>query len=356
MSPLIPVREDLVSHLRYDSPQIPAEVRLNSNESPLAPPPGWAEAFEAEVARVEANRYPDPDAAALRAAIGALHGVCEKEVFCANGSNEVVQCLLLAFGGPGRRAALFEPTYALHRLIATVSGTTIVAAKRNERFEVDLDRAQRLFEEHRPELTFLCSPNNPTANADPLEVIAAMVHAVPGLLVVDEAYGELAPTSATSLRRKPGSEGLAVVRTFSKAWALAAARLGYVIAAPEVIEACRAVALPYHLSAYTQAAGIVSLRFAQAMSERVAVMIEERERVAAGLEALPVELWPSDANFILFRPKLAHGARVFGDLVERSVLVRDFSRSEDLSGCLRVTIGTRAENDRFLSALEECLS
>jgi histidinol-phosphate aminotransferase len=355
VSPLVSRRDDLMSLEGYHSPQVAADVRLNTNESPLPPPPAWPDAFAAEIARVDANRYPDREAVALRRALAELHGVDETEVFCANGSNEVLQCLLLAYGGPGRCVAVFEPTYALHSFIARLTGTPVVSGSRNERFEVEFDTAKALLAEHRPTITFLCSPNNPTGNADPADLVEQVLAVAPGLVVVDEAYGQFAPASATRFRGRPGTEGLIVVRTFSKTWALAAARLGYLLADPAVVEACEAVALPYHLSAYTQAAGLAALRFRAEMEERVALVSEERGRVAAALAGLAVETWPSDANFILFRPKTHGASAVWRGLVDRSVLIRDVSARPELADCLRVTIGTRAENDRFLSALEECL-
>jgi histidinol-phosphate aminotransferase len=356
MSPLIGRREDLGSLEGYHSPQVRAEVRLNTNESPLAPPAGWADAFSREIATIEANRYPDRSARELRAAIAALHGVEETEVFCANGSNEVLQCLLLAFGGPARLAATFEPTYALHRFIAALTGTPVVSAPRDDRFAVDFDAAKALLTEQPPHLTFLCSPNNPTGNADPIELVERLLGIVPGLLVVDEAYGQFAPASSTALRALPEGEALVVVRTFSKTWALAAARLGYLLADEQVVSACESVALPYHLSAFTQAAGRCALRFGDEMEARVAYIAEERGRVAAGLSGMAVEQWPSDANFILFRPLAKPADAVWRALLERSVLVRDFSSRAELPGCLRVTIGTAEENDRFLAALAEALT
>jgi histidinol-phosphate aminotransferase len=355
MSPLVARRDDLMALEGYHSPQVATEVRLNTNESPTAPPPGWAEAFAREIARIDPNRYPDREATELRAALATQHGVDPAEVFCANGSNEVLQCLLLAFGGPGRSVATFEPTYALHRFIAQLTGTPVVSGSRNERFEVVFDDVKTLLSEHKPVITFLCSPNNPTGNADPIGLVEQVVGVAPGLVVVDEAYGQFAPESATGLRSIAGGDGLVVVRTFSKTWALAAARLGYLLAHPDVVAACEAVALPYHLSAFTQAAGLAALRFEPEMQERVAMLREERGRVAAALGALPVETWPSDANFILFRPTPRSAGEVWQGLVDRSVLIRDVSGRPELAGCLRVTIGTPAENDRFLRALEECL-
>jgi histidinol-phosphate aminotransferase len=352
MSPLVARRADLAALEGYHSPQVAAEVRLNTNESPLPPPPGWAEAFAEEIARIAPNRYPDREARALRQALADLHGVAPTEVFCANGSNEVLQCLLLAFGGPGRVAVTFEPTYALHRFIARVTGTAVQSAPRDAHFGVDLATATALLAEARPAITFLCSPNNPTANADPPELVDQLVAVAPGLVVLDEAYGQFAPTPTA---RRPGDDGLVVVRTFSKTWALAAARLGYLLAHPEVVAACDAVALPYHLSAYTQAAGLCAVRFRAEMEARVAQVVAERERLAAGLGSLDVEQWPSQANFILFRPRSRPAGEVWRDLLAQSVLVRDVSGRPELAGCLRVTVGTAAENERFLDALAGCL-
>jgi histidinol-phosphate aminotransferase len=356
MSPLISRRDDLDSLAGYHSPQVPVEVRLNTNESPLGPPAGWAAAFAEEIRGIEANRYPDRSAYELRAALGELHGLGPERIFCANGSNEVLQCLLLAYGGPGRLAATFEPTYALHRFIAALTGTPVVSAPRDERFSVDFDSAKELLGEHAPAVTFLCSPNNPTGNADPIDLVERILGIAPGLLVVDEAYGQFAPASAAALQSLAEGDGLVVVRTFSKTWALAAARLGYLLADPEVVSACESVALPYHLSAFTQAAGRCALRFFDEMEARVAYIAEERGRVATALSGLDVEQWPSDANFILFRPRGKPADVVWRALLERSVLVRDFSARPELPGCLRVSIGTAEENDRFLVALSEALT
>ncbi len=204
-----------------------------------------------------------------------------------------------------------------------------------------------------PVITFLCSPNNPTGRAEPPEVVARVLDLAPGLVVVDEAYGQFAPWSALDLAvgDAPGSERLVVVRTFSKTWSMAACRLGYLVADPAVVAACASVALPYHLDAVKQAAGRLALRYVDAMEERAALITEERGRIAAALAELEVESWPSDANFILFRPTRRAATEVWQALLERSVLVRDCSAWPGLDECLRVTVGTPEENDRFLEAL-----
>jgi histidinol-phosphate aminotransferase len=332
-------------------------VRLNTNESPLAPPPEWLDAFRAGLAALDFNRYPDRRATELRQALADSHGVRPDQIFCANGSNEVLQSLLLAYGGPGRVVSLFEPTYTLHRHIARITGTEVAAGSRTDEFALDLDEVARVVGAHHPVLTFLCSPNNPTGRAESVDQIQAVVDITPGLVVVDEAYGEFAASSALGLVQGGGvgSERVVVVRTFSKTWSLAGLRLGYLVGPTEVVEACEMVALPYHLDAAKQLAGRLALQFVDAMETRVAMLTEERGRIAAALADLPVETWPSDANFILFRPTGRKAREVWGSLLDASVLVRDCSEWPGLAGCLRVTVGLPTENDRFLAALSESL-
>ena len=338
----------------YHSPQVDVAVRLNTNECPEPPPQAFLDELASEAARLEANRYPDREARDLRHAIARHHGLALVQTFCGNGSNEVLQCLLLAFGGPGRSALVFEPTYALHSHICRLTGTEVISEGRDDRFAVDPDSARALIDEHRPDVVFLCSPNNPTGNSEPRSTVESIAESAPGLVVVDEAYAQFSPWSAVELL--PAFGNLAVVRTFSKTWALAALRLGYLLADPAIVEACSSVALPYHLDTFKQRAGVAALRYEQAMRERVARLVEQRGSVTSGLANLPVELWPSDANFVLFRPRTRTADEVWHGLVERSVLVRDVSGFPGLEGCLRVTIGTADENALFLEALGEVLA
>jgi histidinol-phosphate aminotransferase len=354
VSAVPPVRPDLQLSEGYHSPQVSAAVRLNTNESPFAPPDAWREELLSGLAEISFHRYPDRPATALRQAVADLHGVTPDEVFCANGSNEVLQSVLLAFGGPGRRALVFEPTYALHSHIARITGTTVVEGGRDDDFLIDPRHAVELLVARQPDVTFLCSPNNPTGRAEPPETVAAVSGAAPGLVIVDEAYGQFAPWSALALRG-PSHPGLVVTRTFSKTWAMAGARLGYLVADPAVVAACESVVLPYHLSAQTQVAGLVALRHGAEMEARVARISEERGRVAAALGDLPVDSWPSDANFILFRPQDREADDVWQALLDHSILIRNCASWDGLRGCLRVTIGTAEENDRFLHALKEIL-
>ncbi|MGD0983089.1 MAG: histidinol-phosphate transaminase [Acidimicrobiales bacterium] len=356
-----PDRREIALRPGYHSPQVEVDVRLNTNEAPEPPPAAFLEALALELRSLSLNRYPDREATALRAALASHHGVDPAQVFCANGSNEAIQCLLLAYGGPGHPAVVFEPTYALHSHIARLTGTPLVAGQRDGAFAVDpaevartVQAAARQHGQASPAVTFLCSPNNPTGGVETAASVRSVLALVPGILVVDEAYGQFAPWSALDLL---GSEPrLVVVRTFSKTWAMAGLRLGYAIADPGVVACLSNVALPYHLDALKQIAGRLAIGFDQEMRDRVAAIVEERGRVAEALAGLSVEVWPSSANFILFRVSPRVGSQVWMGLLDRSVLIRDVSDWPGLDGCLRVTIGTRSENDRFLSALGEVLS
>ncbi len=357
-----PVRDDLRELAGYHSPQVEVEVRLNTNEAPEPPPPAFGEAVAAAARDLAWHRYPDRSATELRAAIGALYGGMGPErVFCANGSNEVLQTVLLTFAGPGRRTLTFEPTYALHGHLSRITGSEVVAVDRNPDFALDPLDAAEAVRRVEPAVTFLCSPNNPTGMVEPAETIEAVLAAVAetgGLLVVDEAYGEFAPRSAVELLAD--DRPLVVTKTYSKTWAMAAARLGYLLGPAWLVEKLELVVLPYHLDALKQAAGLAALDFVDEMTARVATIVEERGRIEAALSDLGAEVWPSGANFVLFRPPPAgpgaeDGQAVWQSLVDRSVLVRNTASWDHLDGCLRVTVGTAAENGRFLTALADIL-
>ena len=348
-----PVRDDLALHPGYHSPQVDVDVRLNTNEAPEPPPPGFRDALADELARIEWHRYPDRSALALREAIGEQHGVGPAQVFVANGSNEVLQTICLTYGGPGRSAATFEPTYALHSHIPKITNTPVVSGRRSDDFTLDLDEVRRVLGDHEPTITFLCSPNNPTGMIETEQTVRAVAELAPGLLVVDEAYGQFAPWSALEL--VDDERPIVVTRTYSKTWSMAAARLGYLIGPSWLVDELFEVALPYHLDTFKQAAGRVALRFEQEMRDRVATLVEERGRVSDALGQLPATVWPSAANFILFRPETVDGDEVWKRLLDRSVLVRNCASWPGLDGCLRITLGTPAENDRFLDALTTVL-
>lgn len=356
------VRNDLALMAGYHSPQLDVAVRLNTNEAPEPPPQEFTATLAEAITSIDWNRYPDREARTLREAIAAAEGhlvaggLSLPQVFAANGSNEVIQSVCLAYGGAGRRVATFEPTYALHSHIARVTGAEVAEGERDPEFRLDLGEVERVVSEQRPAVTFLCSPNNPTGGVDSPEEVAEvleLVESVGGLLVVDEAYGQFAPSSALELVGE--DRPLVVTRTFSKTWSAAALRLGYLVGPTWVVEELHKVVLPYHLDTLKQLAGTVALGFARQMEQRVAHLVEERGRVAAALGAMPVRQWPSGANFILFRPETVPGEEAWAELVERGVLVRDCSSWPRLAGCLRVTLGTPDENDAFLNALGEVL-
>lgn len=346
------IRDDLAALEGYHSPQVDVDVRLNTNEAPGPPPAGFTEAVVSATRSIEWHRYPDRAATELRTAIGGLHNLPAEQIFCANGSNEVLQTILLTFAGPGRSVLTFEPTYALHGHIARLTGASTIEGQRGAGFALDAADAVSLVELHRPAVTFLCSPNNPTGVVESEQTVRAVldaVHAVDGLLVVDEAYGQFAPWSAIELLSDDNS--LVVTRTYSKTWAMAGARLGYLLGPTWLIDDLEKVVLPYHLDSMKQAAGLVALDFLNEMDARVAAVVEERGRLEAALLELGAEVWPSGANFILFRPPGGDGDAVWQRLLDHSVLVRNTASWEHLDGCLRVTIGTTADNDRFLAAL-----
>lgn len=341
----------------YHSPQVDVQVRLNTNESPDAPPEGFSAALAERLARVDWNRYPSRSAGELRAGIAELHGASQQNVFAANGSNEVIQTLLLTYAGPGRRVGLFTPTYALHAHIARVVGSEVVTAPRGRDFRVGAAEAARFAVAEQPDVLFLCSPNNPTGTVEDPGTLLACLEAVAGyggLLVTDEAYIQFTgrePGSFSAIDLLAEDVPLVVCRTFSKAWALAAVRLGYALAPERITDELHKVVLPYHLDVMTQEIGLLCLADAAAADRRAAGIVAERRRLAERLAELPVQQWPSGANFILFRPSERDGAAVWRELVDRSVLVRDCSSWEGLDGCLRVTVGTPVENTRFLEAL-----
>jgi histidinol-phosphate aminotransferase len=347
-------RDDLRALDGYHSAQVDVPVRLNTNESPYEPPAvfmtRWLDALRAS----SFNRYPDRGAHALRARLGAFLDQPPARLFCANGSNEVLQTLLLTYGGPGRAAAMFEPTYALHSHIARLTATDVVTGERESDFSIDVEAARDLLATARPSIVFVCSPNNPTGTVESratLEALADVTADAGALLVVDEAYGEFAPWSATELVDE--ARPLVVVRTYSKVWSLAAIRLGFAVGPTWVIEELEKVVLPYALSLPTQLAGEIALDYRDDMDTRVAALVEERGRLFAALADIPgLEVYPSGANFLLVRiDGDAHAT--WQALLDRGVLVRDFSRWPRVEGCLRVTVGTPAENDALLRALQE---
>ena len=346
-------RPDLAGVAPYVSPQLPARVRLNTNESPYPPPRAVVAEALGALSHAALNRYPNRGATPLYDALARHTSWPREGLWVANGSNEVFLHLFLAFGGPGRTSITFEPTYSLHTLVARIAGTRTITRGRADGWAVDLGDARAALEAERPEIVVLCSPNNPTGTLEPLDALCDLASRAPGLVVVDEAYAEFAEPSSSAAGILSEHPNVVVVRTFSKAWGLAGVRLGYLLAAPEVIAEMATVRLPYHLSAPTQAFGLAALAHAPEAAEAARAVMQERDRVITELTGLGLETWPSHANFVLFEVKDADA--VWRGLLERGVLVRSYGGQPGLEGCLRVTAGLPGESDEFLSALAEVL-
>ncbi|MFV0374216.1 histidinol-phosphate transaminase [Microbacterium sp.] len=347
----LPLRDDLRGLTPYGAPQALLPVTLNVNENTHPVPREVAADILDAVAQAlqDVNRYPDREFTTLREGFADYlgHGLSPSQIWAANGSNEVLQHLLLAFAGPGRTAFSFAPTYSMYPLLTGATGATYVAGTREADYTLDPERAAAQVADVQPDVVFLCAPNNPTGTAASLEVIAAVYDAAPGVVIVDEAYQEFAPRDAPSaLTLLPGRERLVVSRTMSKAFAFAGARVGYLAADPAVIDALRLVRLPYHLSALTQAAASAALRHAATMLGMVDAIIGERDRISATLEALGYTPAPSSTNFVLFSG-VDDPARTWQQLYDRGILIRDVG----IPHSLRVTAGTAQETTAFLDAL-----
>jgi histidinol-phosphate aminotransferase len=352
----LPLREELRGIEPYGAPQLDVPVALNVNENPYPP----SEAVVADVAAAVAeatrtlNRYPDREFTALREDLAAYlgHGVTPEQVWAANGSNEVMLQILQAFGGPGRTAVSFAPTYSMYPEYARDAMTGWVVGHREADFSLDVDHAVAVIEEHRPSVVLLPSPNNPTGTALPPATVTAVCRAAgDGVVVIDEAYGEFRRAGTPSaLEVLPQTPNLIVSRTMSKAFALAGARLGYLAASSEITDALRVVRLPYHLSAVTQAVARVALRHADELLARVEDLRAERDRTVTWLRGQGLEVADSDANYVLFGV-LPDRHAVWQGLLDRGVLVRETGPD----GWLRVSVGTPEEMTSFKTALVEVL-
>jgi histidinol-phosphate aminotransferase len=355
----LPLRDNLRGKFPYGAPQLAVPVQLNTNENPHAPTQALIDDVAESIrsAAVELHRYPDRDAVALRTDLAAYLtrqtgvAVTAANVWAANGSNEILQQLLQAFGGPGRSALGFVPSYSMHPIISEGIDTEWVAAKRSADYSLDVDYALATLAERRPDVVFVTSPNNPTGHSVPLPELEQIIEAAPGIVVVDEAYAEFsAQPSAIGLIDKYPAK-VVVSRTMSKAFAFAGGRLGYLVAAPAFIDALLLVRLPYHLSVVTQAAACAALRHADETLASVHELSRERDRVAASLTELGYTVVPSDANFLLFG-YFADAPRAWQHYLDEGVLIRDVGIPKHL----RATIGLAAENDEFLRVSEKLAS
>jgi histidinol-phosphate aminotransferase len=359
----LPIRDELRGKTPYGAPQLDVPVRLNTNENPYPLPEPLVERIAERVREAARglNRYPDRDAVELRTQLAAYltrttgHRISLAGVWAANGSNEIIQQLLQTFGGPGRTAIGFEPSYSMHALISRGTGTGWICGARRADFTIDVEQAKAEIARHRPDVVFVCSPNNPTGTAVDADTVLALYEAAQAaradtagaLVVVDEAYGEFShrPSLLPLIEGRPN---LVVSRTMSKAFGAAGLRLGYLAADPAVVDAVQLVRLPYHLSAVTQATALAALEHTDTLLGYVEQLKAERDRLVTELRAIGCEVTESDANFVQFgRFEDAHAA--WQGLLDRGVLVRD----NGVPGWLRVTAGTPAENDAFLDAVRE---
>ncbi|WP_134766371.1 histidinol-phosphate transaminase [Nocardioides sp. 1609] len=360
-----PIREELRGIEPYGAPQLPVDlvpVQLNVNENPYAPSAAVVADVATSVAQATTslNRYPDREFTDLRAGLAAyLSGdsagvpVAPEQVWAANGSNEVMLQLLQAFGGPGRTAVSFAPTYSMYPEYARDTHTRWLTGRRESDFSLDLDAARELVEAERPSVVLLPSPNNPTGTALPPEAVTMLCEAVGdgGVVVVDEAYGEFRRAGTPSaLELLPVHRNLVVSRTMSKAFALAGARLGYLAAAAEICDAVRVVRLPYHLSAVTQAVALAALRHAPELLGRVDDLRAERDATVSWLRGQGLDVADSDANFVLFGT-FADRHAVWQALLDQGVLIRETGPD----GWLRVSVGTAEEMTSFKHALTRAL-
>ncbi|GAA1740161.1 histidinol-phosphate transaminase [Microcella frigidaquae] len=353
----LPIRDDLRGLTPYGAPQKAVRIALNVNENTHPVPDEVVAHVTRAVERAlrSVNRYPDREFTALREQLAGYLStasaspvtVAREQIWAANGSNEVIQHLLQAFGGPGRTVLGFPPTYSMHAIIAAGTGTTWVTGQRDADFRLSPATAAAAVDRHDPDVVFLCAPNNPTGTPLGLDTIAAVYEASRGIVMVDEAYAEFMPAGEPdALSLLPGRERLVVSRTMSKAFAFAGARLGYLAADPAVIDALRLVRLPYHLSALTQAAAVAALEHAPTMLRTVDAIREQRDRLLVELAGLGYAPHASWANFVLFGG-VADPQATFEHLLAHDILIRDVG----LPNHLRVTAGTPAETTEFLDVL-----
>ncbi|MDO5031431.1 histidinol-phosphate transaminase [Corynebacterium sp.] len=352
----LPLREELRGKSAYGAPQLHVANQLNTNENPYPPSPALVEDLVRAVEKQAAtlNRYPERDAMELRTELAAYVSrqtsveVSAENVWAANGSNEVLQQLLQAFGGPGRSALGFSPSYSMHPILCAGTFTEFIECPRGEDFRIDKDAALEAIATHQPDVIFVTTPNNPTGDVTPLEIIEEIIKAAPGIVIVDEAYMEFSPSASATTLLSAYPTKLVVSRTMSKAFDFAGGRLGYFVADPAFVEAVMLVRLPYHLSTLSQAAALVALRHSEETLGTVAKLSAERDRVVERLRELGYYVVPSESNFVSFG-RFADQHAVWEKFLEREVLIRD----NGVPGLLRATIGLPAENDALLAAAEE---
>lgn len=350
------VRPAIRALSRYHVPDATGLIKLDAMENPHSLPEALREPWLDALRDQALNRYPDPQASLLQTALRATMAIpADMGLVLGNGSDELIQMLALTLGGPGRSLLSFEPGFVMYRMIATFAGLDYIGLPLlAEDFALNLDVALTTIEEHQPVLTFIAYPNNPTGNLFEAESIARIIEASPGLVVVDEAYAPF--TDHSFLSRLGDWPNLLVLRTVSK-MGLAGLRLGYLAGPTEWINEIDKTRLPYNINVLTQASAVFALRHAEVFDAQTRMIRAERERLAAALLLMDgVQVYPSEANFLLLRLPQGTAARVFGDLKTRGVLIKNLDGLHpQLRDCLRVTVGTEEENHAFLVALAATL-
>ncbi len=329
-----------------------AQVKMNQNENPWDAPARIKEEARRRLEDRRWSRYPDFVPASLHERLAAFAGWPADGIIAGNGSNELIQALLMVTVGVGKRVLITEPTFALYRQISSVLGGEVVSVPLTSQLNYDVEALQAAVTDLQPDVTIICTPNNPTGCVLDDDDLRALLKATDGLVVIDEAYHEFAEHSVVPLLRD--HQNLVVLRTFSKAMALAALRVGYLLASPELAREIGKAVLPYNLNAISQTAAEVAVEMYEAeLRPLVRSIIGERERLYGALSKIngltPVS---SHANFMVVRSTM-NPKRVFAELLNRNILIRDVSGYPMLSQYFRVSVGTPEENDLLLRALAE---
>lgn len=351
MCALRAARSELDSLIPYDAKEVRADINMSANENPYNMPRDLQERLSGHLNRFAFNRYPDATAPRLRNLIAQANGLDVDNVLIANGGDEIIMNLFLTWGGKGRKFMNFPPTFAMYENDAQVTGTEVVSIPRKENFELDEDAIMSRLAKNDIDLVIVTNPNNPTGNLVNESFLMDMLKATDALVCVDEAYFEFSRATVRPLLER--FDNLVILRTFSKAFSLAALRVGYMIASPEIVNTFKKVRQPYSVSAFSQWAAQVVFRDRALFENAIEEIVYERGKMIDALGGINgVEVFDSESNFILFR--VSHASRVWRELLhEYSILIRDVSREEGLENCLRVSVGTPAQNQAFLSALRE---
>lgn len=351
---LRPSRPELDDLTPYDAKEVKAEVILASNENPTNLPSEILAKLASRLPEFRFNRYPDPTAHELRRLIAEANGLEPENVLVGNGGDELIFDMLLAWGGPGRKILDMPPTFTMYGIDAQVTGTEVVNVPRLADFSVDQPAVMERVAKGDIDIVVIANPNNPTGALTDESFFIELLHSTDALVMVDEAYFEFSRTTMRPHMQR--CENLVILRTFSKAFSMAGLRVGYLLAHQDVVTEFMKVRQPYSVDSFSQWVASTVFRERMVFEQAIQDLVRGRDQLTGGLSTMSeVEVFPSDANYVLFR--VEHAGALWRDLLHNhSVLVRDFSRVAGLEDCLRVTVGTDEENRRFLAAMEDCLA